>query len=152
MIESKPLVFLPMACKPPKSQARISYVNLSAIYRSFTSTTQKQSSSQFQRSDFASQPFTGSYDAGEKTTGPLGDAAILGAPKYTPRALQQHLDNFVVGQEQAKKMLSVAVYNHYLRIQEIQRREAEEEELRQQHLRREMSNIHPLEGSLCGMS
>ena len=33
-----------------------------------------------------------------------------------PRTLSQKLDEYVVGQERAKKVLSVAVYNHYKRI------------------------------------
>jgi len=35
----------------------------------------------------------------------------------TPRAIQQHLDEYVIGQSDAKKVLSVAVYNHYKRIE-----------------------------------
>jgi len=34
----------------------------------------------------------------------------------TPRALYEQLNQYVVGQDQAKKILSVAVYNHYKRI------------------------------------
>ncbi|KAG8690148.1 hypothetical protein FRC08_010645, partial [Ceratobasidium sp. 394] len=34
----------------------------------------------------------------------------------SPRGLVTHLDSFVVGQERAKKVLAVAVYNHYSRI------------------------------------
>jgi ATP-dependent Clp protease ATP-binding subunit ClpX len=34
-----------------------------------------------------------------------------------PREIRAFLDDYVVGQEQAKKILSVAVYNHYKRIQ-----------------------------------
>ena len=33
-----------------------------------------------------------------------------------PRAINEALDGYVVGQEQAKKVLSVAVYNHYKRV------------------------------------
>lgn len=34
----------------------------------------------------------------------------------TPKALYEHLNNYIVGQDRAKKILSVAVYNHYKRI------------------------------------
>ncbi len=34
----------------------------------------------------------------------------------TPRAIYGYLDQYVIGQERAKKVLSVAVYNHYKRV------------------------------------
>lgn len=34
----------------------------------------------------------------------------------TPREMKEFLDDYVIGQEDAKKVLSVAVYNHYKRI------------------------------------
>ncbi len=34
----------------------------------------------------------------------------------TPKEIKEHLDTYVIGQEKAKKTLSVAVYNHYKRI------------------------------------
>jgi len=34
----------------------------------------------------------------------------------TPKEIRQHLDSYVIGQETAKKALSVAVYNHYKRL------------------------------------
>ncbi len=37
-------------------------------------------------------------------------------PIPTPRAIVEHLDQYVIGQERAKKVLSVAVYNHYKRV------------------------------------
>jgi len=34
----------------------------------------------------------------------------------TPKEIKAHLDEYVIGQEKAKKIISVAVYNHYKRI------------------------------------
>ena len=34
----------------------------------------------------------------------------------SPREIHEHLDSYVIGQDPAKKVLSVAVYNHYKRI------------------------------------
>jgi ATP-dependent Clp protease ATP-binding subunit ClpX len=64
--------------------------------------------------------------------------------------LKEHLDQFVVGQERAKKVLSTAVYNHYQRIQELERQDEEFEELMQQQARRELGhrNSHPIESSV----
>lgn len=36
--------------------------------------------------------------------------------KRTPQSLKKSLDEYVIGQERAKRVLSVAVYNHYKRI------------------------------------
>lgn len=51
-------------------------------------------------------------DSGERETDDSGfDINLL-----TPQQMKEFLDDYVIGQEEAKKVLSVAVYNHYKRI------------------------------------
>ncbi len=54
----------------------------------------------------------GQSEPSEELTGLLED----GIP--TPAELLQNLNDFVIGQEDAKKVLSVAVYNHYQRLRQ----------------------------------
>lgn len=51
-------------------------------------------------------------DIGQKKTGEENKALKI----IVPEELKIHLDEHVIGQDQAKKVLSVAVYNHYKRI------------------------------------
>lgn len=47
-----------------------------------------------------------------------GAPAAASAPRVipSPKEIVAHLDQYVIGQERAKKVLSVAVYNHYKRV------------------------------------
>ena len=46
-----------------------------------------------------------------------GESAGEGSDKLPkPRAIAEFLDNYVIGQDEAKRTLAVAVYNHYKRI------------------------------------
>lgn len=48
---------------------------------------------------------------------PVGDDNLGGLPKnITPAQIKTFLDQYVIGQTDAKKYLSVAVYNHYKRL------------------------------------
>lgn len=44
------------------------------------------------------------------------DSDDIGFKLLKPKEIKEKLDEYVIGQEQAKKVLSVAVYNHYKRI------------------------------------
>ena len=43
----------------------------------------------------------------------------------TPSQIKAHLDQYVIGQEEAKKTLSVAVYNHYKRLKQSEKSDVE---------------------------
>ena len=56
-------------------------------------------------------------ESGSATTAATGKTATgLSDRVPPPKSIYDHLQEYVVGQEQAKKVLSVAVYNHYKRI------------------------------------
>jgi ATP-dependent Clp protease ATP-binding subunit ClpX len=46
----------------------------------------------------------------------LKGATILLAKEITPSAIVRYLDQYVIGQDEAKKVLAVAVYSHYRKI------------------------------------
>jgi ATP-dependent Clp protease ATP-binding subunit ClpX len=44
------------------------------------------------------------------------DEVKFSLDKFTPHNIVEHLDQFIIGQSEAKKTLAVSVYNHYKRI------------------------------------
>lgn len=63
----------------------------------------------------AGLPAQGTGEADEKKVDPVTDK-ILNRPLPTPRQICDNLDQYVIGQDHAKRVLSVAVYNHYKRL------------------------------------
>jgi ATP-dependent Clp protease ATP-binding subunit ClpX len=51
-----------------------------------------------------------------------------------PIAIKKHLDDYVIGQEYAKRVLAVAVHNHYKRIDALSRGEENEVELQKSNI------------------
>lgn len=47
----------------------------------------------------------------------------------TPKQIKEKLDEYIVGQDAAKKVLSVAVYNHYKRVMEAEKTDKDEVKL-----------------------
>ncbi|KAK0127916.1 hypothetical protein ONS96_007415 [Cadophora gregata f. sp. sojae] len=121
-----------------------------------STTTLRARDSQYYRAGFESQNagFTGSYEPGRPTEGPLAKASNHGAPRLTPALLKEHLDKYVVGQDKAKKVTSVAIFNHYQRIREIRRLEEEQHAKAEQEARWELRekerNSHPVENEYPG--
>ncbi len=58
-----------------------------------------------------------------------GAAGTAGAELPTPAEIKANLDNYVIGQETAKRTLAVAVYNHYKRLRHQQNAKKDEVEL-----------------------
>ena len=58
----------------------------------------------------------------EEELGPEGEEApdFAGINLLKPKEIKEFLDQYVVGQEEAKKVLSVSVYNHYKRVTSCQ--------------------------------
>jgi ATP-dependent Clp protease ATP-binding subunit ClpX len=56
--------------------------------------------------------------AGEIIKEDMGRRALVAKSKIrTPAEIKKELDSYVIGQENAKKIVSVAVYNHYKRVE-----------------------------------
>jgi ATP-dependent Clp protease ATP-binding subunit ClpX len=136
--------------RSPTLKPRSTTLSLSSktIRHSLTTTNSRHRDTHWRRTDFGAG-FSSQYEPGRPTEGPLAQASVHGAPRLTPSALKEHLDKYVVGQDKAKKVTSVAIYNHYQRIRELRRQEAEEQAKREQEARWDLKererNAHPVE-------
>jgi len=61
----------------------------------------------------------------EESTGTVNKEIAEQIELLKPREIKSHLDEYIIGQDDAKKVLSVAVYNHYKRL--LQKGEDDEE-------------------------
>ena len=62
------------------------------------------------------------------------DTALEPVPLKKPAEIKQELDKYIVGQDEAKKVLSVAVYNHYKRINNMPDSKPDEVEIEKSNI------------------
>lgn len=104
-----------------------------------------------------SSSFSSTYDPDEEGRGPMFKKSTVGVPQFYPRDLKKRVDEYVVGQDRAKKTISSVMFNHYQNLRrrrhhEEQERKREERNQRRYEAReryaREREPVHPVEGSL----
>ncbi|KAM5348546.1 hypothetical protein ACJ41O_008370 [Fusarium nematophilum] len=101
--------------------------------------------------------FTGSYDPSiDSGRGPMFNKTSFGVPQFYPRDLKKRVDDYVVGQDRAKKTICATIFNHY---QNLRRRHQQEHEdrnkrdkvmrqrfARDRELHQKRREMHPVEG------
>ncbi|KAL1900849.1 ATP-binding protein [Ceratocystis pirilliformis] len=106
--------------------------------------------------DFGSG-FSNSYDPNiESRRGPIFKNKATGVPPFYPRDLKAKVDDYVVGQDRAKKTICSTIFNHYQAVRrrnefEIEERSTREKLQRQQLARdrelRDLRNADALAGT-----
>ncbi|EGS23913.1 uncharacterized protein CTHT_0006220 [Thermochaetoides thermophila DSM 1495] len=88
------------------------------------------------RSQYFSSGYTTSYDPSQETgRGPIFSKNQFGVPQFYPRDLKRRVDDYVVGQERAKKTICSVIFNHYQNLRRRQTLEMQEQRLREKAAR-----------------
>lgn len=107
-----------------------------------------------------SNSFSNTYDPDEEGRGPMFNKSTFGVPQFYPRDLKKRVDEYVVGQERAKKTISSVIFNHYQGVRRRNHQEEVERKRQEKILRRNEARdrqayekdspppTHPVEGSL----
>ena len=78
------------------------------------------------------QGFTSSYDPNENGRGPIfSNKSSFGVPQFYPRDLKRRVDDYVVGQDRAKKTICSVIFNHYQNIRRRQHHETQDQRQRE---------------------
>jgi ATP-dependent Clp protease ATP-binding subunit ClpX len=139
--------------RPSVNAQRVRPVCLTCLRQ--LSTTPLASSAR-RHADFNSG-FTGSYDPTIDTgRGPMFNKSNFGVPQFYPRDLKKRVDDYVVGQDRAKKTICATIFNHYQNLRRRHQHEHEEKNRREKLVRQRLSrdrelhqrrrDAHPVEG------
>jgi ATP-dependent Clp protease ATP-binding subunit ClpX len=70
-----------------------------------------------QAGEIVQEELYGGANPNASIDGKPGEAPVYNSKiNYKPQQIKQHLDEYIIGQDDAKKVLAVAVYNHYKRL------------------------------------
>ncbi|OZJ04790.1 hypothetical protein BZG36_01871 [Bifiguratus adelaidae] len=102
----------------------------------YTQTGKGTSSQAFYPADVSGAGYSNTVETG---AGDFTTAKALSSP----RMIVKHLDEYVIGQARAKKILAVAVYNHYARVRANLAQQLEQQERQSQRLRAAVNAAAP---------
>ncbi|CAK7563937.1 MAG: ATP-binding protein [Sporothrix epigloea] len=84
------------------------------------------------RSQEFNSGFSSSYDPTEDSgRGPMFNKAKFGVPQFYPRDLKKRVDDYVIGQDRAKKIICATIFNHYQRLRRKHHQEDSDRVLRE---------------------
>ena len=84
------------------------------------------------RSNYFNSGYTSTYDPSQDTgRGPIFNKPTFGVPQFYPRDLKRRVDDYVVGQDRAKKTICSVIFNHYQGLRRRQHHELQDQRLRE---------------------
>ncbi|KAL2133594.1 hypothetical protein VTI74DRAFT_2069 [Chaetomium olivicolor] len=84
------------------------------------------------RSNNFDSGYTSTYDPTQETgRGPIFNKHTFGVPQFYPRDLKRRVDDYVVGQDRAKKTICSVIFNHYQGLRRRQHHELQDQRLRE---------------------
>ncbi|CAK7238942.1 MAG: ATP-binding protein [Sporothrix thermara] len=97
------------------------------------------------RSQDLNSGFSSSYDPAEDSgRGPMFNKTKFGVPQFYPRDLKKRVDDFVIGQDRAKKTICATIFNHYQRLRRKHHLEDSDRVLREKLQRQRFSRDRDL--------
>ncbi|KAJ4307056.1 ATP-binding protein [Collariella sp. IMI 366227] len=83
------------------------------------------------RSNSFNSGYSSSYDPSQEMgRGPIFNKHTFGVPQFYPRDLKRRVDDYVVGQDRAKKTICSVIFNHYQGLRRRQHHELQDQRLR----------------------